>query len=152
MTERACRRARARSARPPTRTTRAASASDSALNSSFHATSSSSRTRAGAAAGAPRDNVHRSAARTSGHWPPAAPLTSRATVSPGAALQHEKKPPKNERDELFEHGSTAQRYAEADLVREGTYNTAEVCQNQIEMHPAVAEYDAVRERDRKSVV
>ena len=35
---------------------------------------------------------------------------------------------------------------EADLVREGTYNCAEVCQNQMEMHAAIAEYDAVRER------
>ena len=38
------------------------------------------------------------------------------------------------------------RIAEADLVREGTYNCAEVCQNQMEMHAAVAEYDAVRDR------
>ena len=47
---------------------------------------------------------------------------------------------------LFELGSTEQGFAEADLVREGTYNCAEVCQNQMEMHAAVAEYDAVRER------
>ena len=31
-------------------------------------------------------------------------------------------------------------------MREGTYNCAEVCQNQMEMHAAVAEYDAVRDR------
>jgi 4-hydroxybenzoyl-CoA reductase subunit alpha len=31
-------------------------------------------------------------------------------------------------------------------VREGTYDCAEVCQNQMEMHAALAEYDAVRER------
>ena len=37
-------------------------------------------------------------------------------------------------------------FAEADLVREATYNCAEVCQNQMEMHAAVAEYDAVRDR------
>ena len=43
-------------------------------------------------------------------------------------------------------GSTAQGFAEADLVREGIYNCAEVCQNQMEMHAAVAEYDALRER------
>ena len=35
---------------------------------------------------------------------------------------------------------------QADLVRESTYNCAEVCQNQMEMHAAVAEYDAVRGR------
>ena len=31
-------------------------------------------------------------------------------------------------------------------MREGRYDCAEVCQNQMEMHAAVAEYDAVRER------
>ena len=50
---------------------------------------------------------------------------------------------------LFELGSVEQGFAEADLVREGTYNCAEVCQNQMEMHAAVAEYDA--ERDRMTV-
>src|ERR1051325_11701471 len=65
---------------------------------------------------------------------------------PGAALLQEKKPGNLERDVLFELGSTAQGFAEADLVREGTYNCAEVCQNQMEMHAAVAEYDAIRER------
>ncbi|HWP16648.1 MAG TPA: 4-hydroxybenzoyl-CoA reductase subunit alpha [Xanthobacteraceae bacterium] len=72
--------------------------------------------------------------------------TSKDALAPGAALLHEKKPGNIERDVLFELGSTAQGFAEADLVREGTYNCAEVCQNQMEMHAAVAEYDAVRER------
>src|SRR6476660_1758129 len=67
-------------------------------------------------------------------------------LAPGAALLHEKKPGNIERDVLFELGSTAQGFAQADLVREGTYNCAEVCQNQMEIHAAVAEYDAVRER------
>ena len=31
-------------------------------------------------------------------------------------------------------------------MREATYNCAEVCQNQMEMHAAVADYDAVRDR------
>ena len=31
-------------------------------------------------------------------------------------------------------------------MREGTYNCAEVCQNQMEMHAAIADYDAVRDR------
>ena len=55
---------------------------------------------------------------------------------------HEKKPGNLERDVLFELGNVEQGFAEADLVREGTYNCAEVCQNQMEMHAAVAEYDA----------
>ncbi len=72
--------------------------------------------------------------------------TAKDALAPGAALLHDKKPGNLERDVLFELGSTAQGFAEADLVREGTYNCAEVCQNQMEMHAAVAEYDAVRER------
>jgi 4-hydroxybenzoyl-CoA reductase subunit alpha len=47
---------------------------------------------------------------------------------------------------LFELGSVEQGFAEADLVREGTYNCAEVCQNQMEMHAAVADYDPGRDR------
>src|SRR5262249_44829210 len=72
--------------------------------------------------------------------------TSQGALAPGAAMLHEKKPGNIERDVLFELGSTAQGFAEADLVLEGTYNCAEVCQNQMEMHAAVAEYDAVRDR------
>jgi 4-hydroxybenzoyl-CoA reductase subunit alpha len=59
---------------------------------------------------------------------------------------HEKKPGNVERDVLFELGSVEQGFAAADLVREATYNCAEVCQNQMEMHAAVADYDAVRDR------
>jgi len=72
--------------------------------------------------------------------------TSKAALAPGAVQLHEKKPGNVERDVLFELGSAEQGFAQADLVREGTYNCAEVCQNQMEMHAAVAEYDAVRER------
>src|SRR5690348_14138216 len=72
--------------------------------------------------------------------------TAQAAMEPAAALLHEKKPGNIERDVLFELGSTAQGFAEADLVREGTYNCAEVCQNQMEMHAAIADYDAVRDR------
>jgi len=72
--------------------------------------------------------------------------TAKDALAPDAALLHEKKPGNIERDVLFELGSTAQGFAEADLVREGTYSCAEVCQNQMEMHAAVAEYDAVRDR------
>jgi 4-hydroxybenzoyl-CoA reductase subunit alpha len=72
--------------------------------------------------------------------------TSQAALAPDAVQLHEKKPGNIERDVLFELGSTAQGFAEADLVREGSYNCAEVCQNQMEMHAAVADYDAVRDR------
>jgi 4-hydroxybenzoyl-CoA reductase subunit alpha len=67
-------------------------------------------------------------------------------MAPGAVPLHETKPGNIERDVLFELGNVADGFAAADLVREATYNCAEVCQNQMEMHAAVAEYDAVRER------
>ena len=75
------------------------------------------------------------------------PITRRKdALAPDAVQLHEKKPGNLERDVLFELGSVEQGFAEADLVREGTYNCAEVCQNQMEMHAAVADYDAVRDR------
>jgi len=72
--------------------------------------------------------------------------TAKDALAAGAVTLHEKKPGNIERDVLFELGSIENGFAEADLVREGTYNCAEVCQNQMEMHAAVAEYDAVRDR------
>src|SRR6266545_4055699 len=72
--------------------------------------------------------------------------TAREAMAPGATNLHERKPNNIERDVLFELGSVEQGFGEADLVREGTYNCAEVCQNQMEMHAAVAEYDAERGR------
>ena len=72
--------------------------------------------------------------------------TAQAALAPAAVLLHEMKLGNIERDVLFELGSAAQGFAEADLVREGTYNCAEVCQNQMEMHAAIADYDAVRDR------
>src|SRR5207302_9413458 len=56
------------------------------------------------------------------------------------------KPDNLERDVLFKLGSVEEGLAAADLVREETYNCAEVCQNQMEMHAAVADYDPVRDR------
>ena len=47
---------------------------------------------------------------------------------------------------LFELGDVEAAFAAADLVREGVYNCAEVCQNQMEMHAGIADYDAVRDR------
>ena len=72
--------------------------------------------------------------------------TTKAALAPDAMPLHAKKPGNLERDVLFELGSTDQGFGEADLVREGSYNCAEVCQNQMEMHAAVADYDAVRDR------
>jgi 4-hydroxybenzoyl-CoA reductase subunit alpha len=71
---------------------------------------------------------------------------SNEALAPGAVALHAHKPGNLERDVLFELGSVEQGFAQADLVREGTYDCAEVCQNQMEMHAAVADYDAERER------
>jgi 4-hydroxybenzoyl-CoA reductase subunit alpha len=72
--------------------------------------------------------------------------TARAALAPGAVALHDRKPGNLERDVFFELGDVAAGFAAADLVREATYNCAEVCQNQMEMHAAVAKYDAVRGR------
>jgi 4-hydroxybenzoyl-CoA reductase subunit alpha len=76
-------------------------------------------------------------------------FTSAEAMAPGAVLLHAKKSGNLERDVFFELGNVEQAFADADLVREGTYNCAEVCQNQMEMHAAIASYDA--ERDRMTV-
>jgi 4-hydroxybenzoyl-CoA reductase subunit alpha len=72
--------------------------------------------------------------------------TCQEAMAAGASTIHAHRPNNIERDVLFELGSVEQGFREADLVREGSYDCAEVCQNQMEMHAAVAEYDAVRER------
>ncbi|MGA6968766.1 MAG: 4-hydroxybenzoyl-CoA reductase subunit alpha, partial [Xanthobacteraceae bacterium] len=75
--------------------------------------------------------------------------TAQAALAQGACNIHAHRPGNVERDVLFELGSVEQGFGEADLVREASYNCAEVCQNQMEMHAAVADYD--RERDRMTV-
>jgi 4-hydroxybenzoyl-CoA reductase subunit alpha len=72
--------------------------------------------------------------------------TCQEAMAAGASTIHAHRPNNIERDVLFELGSVEQGFREAELVREGSYDCAEVCQNQMEMHAAVAEYDAVRER------
>jgi 4-hydroxybenzoyl-CoA reductase subunit alpha len=72
--------------------------------------------------------------------------TAAAALAPDAVALHARRPGNVERDVLFELGSVEDGFAAADLVREASYNCAEVCQNQMEMHAAVAEYDAERER------
>ena len=71
---------------------------------------------------------------------------SQDALAPDAAQLHEKRPGNLERDVFFELGNVEQAFADADLVREGVYNCPEVCQVQMEMHAAIAEYDAVRDR------
>jgi 4-hydroxybenzoyl-CoA reductase subunit alpha len=71
---------------------------------------------------------------------------AKAALAPGAVSIHDAKPGNLEREVFFELGAVEKGFAEADLVREATYNCAEVCQNQMEMHAALADYDAVRDR------
>jgi 4-hydroxybenzoyl-CoA reductase subunit alpha len=73
-------------------------------------------------------------------------FTAADALAPDAVALHERKPGNVERDVAFELGNVADGFAAADLVREATYHCPEVCQNQMEMHAAVAEYDAVRDR------
>ena len=72
--------------------------------------------------------------------------SARDAMAPYAIAIHEHRPHNLERDVLFELGDVEAAFASADLVREGVYNCAEVCQNQMEMHAAIADYDAVRDR------
>jgi 4-hydroxybenzoyl-CoA reductase subunit alpha len=72
--------------------------------------------------------------------------TASEAMAPGAFVIHDHRPRNLERDVLFELGNVEAAFAAADLVREATYNCAEVCQNQMEMHAAIADYDAVRDR------
>jgi 4-hydroxybenzoyl-CoA reductase subunit alpha len=73
-------------------------------------------------------------------------FTAADAMAPGAVNLHDHRPGNIERDVLFELGSVEEGFAEADLVRERSYHCAEVCQNQMEMHAALAEYDALRDR------
>jgi 4-hydroxybenzoyl-CoA reductase subunit alpha len=72
--------------------------------------------------------------------------TAAEALAPNAVAIHDYRPQNLERDVLFELGDVEAAFASADLVREDTYNCAEVCQNQMEMHAAIADYDAVRDR------
>jgi 4-hydroxybenzoyl-CoA reductase subunit alpha len=72
--------------------------------------------------------------------------TAKAALAPEAVAIHDYRPGNIERDVFFELGSVERGFAEADLVTEESYNCAEVCQNQMEMHAAVAEYDPGRDR------
>src|SRR5207302_1452367 len=60
--------------------------------------------------------------------------TAAAALAPDAVALHARRPGNVERDVLFELGSVEDGFKAADLVREASYNCAEVCQNQMEMH------------------
>ena len=72
------------------------------------------------------------------------PATALAPDAVAAARQEARQPRARRAVRARQRRRTAS--PQADLVREATYNCAEVCQNQMEMHAAVADYDAVRDR------
>src|SRR5579872_144315 len=72
--------------------------------------------------------------------------TAAAAMAPQAIAIHDHRPGNLERDVLFELGDVEAAFAAADLVHEGLYNCPEVCQNQMEMHAAIADYDVGRDR------
>ncbi len=72
--------------------------------------------------------------------------TARAAMDSDAVRIHADKPGNLEREVAFELGSVAAGFERAALVRESSYRCAEVCQNQMEMHAAIAAYDAQRDR------
>jgi 4-hydroxybenzoyl-CoA reductase subunit alpha len=73
-------------------------------------------------------------------------FTAREAAAPGAIELHPHRKGNIERDVFFELGEVDAGFAEATLVRERSFQCAEVCQNQMEMHAALADYDAVRDR------
>lgn len=75
--------------------------------------------------------------------------TAKEAIAPDAVDLHEARPGNVERDVNYEIGEVDAAFEGAHLVREKTYHCAEVCQAQMEMHAALADYDA--ERDRLTV-
>ncbi|MDP6812686.1 MAG: 4-hydroxybenzoyl-CoA reductase subunit alpha [Alphaproteobacteria bacterium] len=73
-------------------------------------------------------------------------FTAEEARAEGAIDLHEERPGNIERDVHFDLGDVDGGMAEADLVREMTFQCAEVCQAQMEPHAAFAEYDTARER------
>lgn len=70
-------------------------------------------------------------------------------MAEGVTPLHEKRPNNVERHVEYDLGEVDKGFEDADLVREFTYDCAEVCQVQTEPHAALAEYDG--ERDRLTV-
>ena len=67
-------------------------------------------------------------------------------IAADAVDLHEERSGNLERHVEFEIGDTKAGFAEADLVREQTFQCSEVCQVQSEPHAAFAEYDSGRDR------
>ncbi len=73
-------------------------------------------------------------------------FTAKAAKTAGAVQLLENRPGNIERDVYFELGDVDKSFAAADLVMEQSFGAAEVCQAQMEMHAALAEYDPLRDQ------
>ena len=71
---------------------------------------------------------------------------SEAARAPGAVLLHYNKPGNIERDVHNQFGDVPQGFATADLVREETFNCAEINHAQIEPHASMSEFDPLTGR------
>ncbi len=71
---------------------------------------------------------------------------SEAARAPGAVLLHDNKPGNIERDVHNQFGDVPQGFATADLVREETFNCAEINHAQIEPHASMSEFDPLTGR------
>jgi 4-hydroxybenzoyl-CoA reductase subunit alpha len=72
--------------------------------------------------------------------------TAREALKEGAVDLHEKRPGNVERDVSYELGDVEEGFRRSDLVLERSYDASEVCQVQMEMHAALADYDPVSDR------
>ena len=72
--------------------------------------------------------------------------TSEAARAPDAVLLHDNKPGNIEREVHHEFGDVDAGFAAADLVREHSFNCAEVNHAQIEPHACLADYDPITGR------
>tara|TARA_B100000676_G_scaffold167851_1_gene165080 strand:- start:208454 stop:210808 length:2355 start_codon:yes stop_codon:yes gene_type:complete len=76
-------------------------------------------------------------------------FTAQDAMAEDVSPLHEKRPNNVERHVEYDLGEVDKGFEDADLIREGTYDCAEVCQVQTEPHAALAAYDG--ERDRLTV-
>jgi len=72
--------------------------------------------------------------------------TAKDARTAGATLLHDNKPGNLERDVHHSFGDVATGFQDADLIREETFQCAEVNHAQMEPHAAMADYDAERDR------
>ncbi len=73
-------------------------------------------------------------------------FTAEDAMAEGVTPLHEKRPNNVERHVEYDLGEVDKGFEDAALIREGTYDCAEVCQVQTEPHAAIAAYDGERDQ------